>query len=106
MTGSDSVVFILLAVAIAAANAPFISERVFFFRAAGSGRKSLGWRLLELVLLYLLVGAFSHLLEIRLHGAAYPQGWAFYAVTFCLFLVFASPGFVVRYLWKRTDHAS
>jgi hypothetical protein len=41
------------------------------------------------------------LLESRAYGGIYPQGWGFYAVTFCLFIVFAYPGFVLRYLWKR-----
>jgi hypothetical protein len=29
------------------------------------------------------------------------QNWEFYAVTACLFLVFAFPGFTYRYLWRR-----
>jgi len=30
-----------------------------------------------------------------------PQGWEFFAVTGCLFIVLAYPGFVMRYMRKR-----
>jgi hypothetical protein len=40
------------------------------------------------------------LLEARA-GNVFVQGWQFYAVTFSLFLVFAFPGFTVRYLVKH-----
>jgi hypothetical protein len=53
-----------------------------------------------LTLLYLLVGVLARLLEGR-QGVVYPQGWEFYAITYCLFLVFAYPGFVYRYMWRR-----
>jgi hypothetical protein len=33
-------------------------------------------------------------------GQLAPQDWEFYAVTRCLFLVFAFPGFVYKVLWK------
>jgi len=32
-----------------------------------------------------------------------PQGWEFYAVTGALFLTFAFPGFVYRYLYKNRN---
>lgn len=90
---------VLLALAGLAANLPFFSERVLFLLKPGQGAKRLGWRLLELLLLYVVLGAFARLVEGRL-GQVYPQGWEFYAVTACLFLVLAYPGFVWRYLWK------
>ncbi|HLA39718.1 MAG TPA: DUF2818 family protein, partial [Candidatus Glassbacteria bacterium] len=34
-------------------------------------------------------------------GPVHPQRWEFYATTACLFLVFAYPGFVYRFLWRR-----
>jgi hypothetical protein len=84
-------------IALAAANAPFFSERVLFvFRR----RKTVAWRLLELVLLYFVVLLFARALEGRL-GQVYPQNWEFYATTACLFLVLAYPGFVWRYLWRK-----
>jgi hypothetical protein len=54
-----------------------------------------------LVLLYLLVGAVAVGLEHSL-GQVAPQGWEFYAVTGCLFLTLGFPGFVYRYLYKRS----
>jgi hypothetical protein len=65
-----------------------------------AGGKNLAMRLGELVVLYLLVGGIGLLLEKRA-GQIAPQGWQFYAVTAALFLTFAFPGFVWRYLHKR-----
>ena len=62
--------------------------------------KSLALRLLELVVLYFLVGGAGLLLE-RRAGQIAPQGWEFYAVTGALFLTLAFPGFVWRYLLHR-----
>ena len=96
----DAAVWIVLGLAFLAANLPFLFERVLFARRPSGGEKAFGWRLLELILLYLAVGLFAALLERGAHGVIYPQGWAFYVTTFCLFLVFAFPGFVLRYLWR------
>ena len=64
--------------------------------------KSLGLRLLELVVFYFLVGGIALFLEKRV-GQIAPQNWEFYAITGALFLTFAFPGFVYRYLLKRRD---
>ncbi|MGT2494920.1 DUF2818 family protein [Cupriavidus basilensis] len=34
-------------------------------------------------------------------GNAFPQGWQFYAITGCMMLVFAFPGFTWQYLVKH-----
>jgi Na+(H+)/acetate symporter ActP len=93
-------VLILLLIALAAANLPFMSGRVLFFIRPKSGRKSPGWCLLELVLLYFAAGVLAWLVEKRT-DIPHHQGWEFYAVTACLFLVFAFPGFVLRYLLRH-----
>lgn len=62
--------------------------------------KSLWMRLLELLVLYAVVGAIAWFFENSI-GNAFPQGWEFYAVTGCLFLVLAYPGYVLRYLRKH-----
>ncbi len=67
---------------------------------ANPGTKPFFVRLLELLVLYFLVGAVAYLLESRI-GNVFAQGWEFYAVTGCLFIVLAFPGFVLRYLRKR-----
>lgn len=92
-------VMLLLAIALIAANLPFLFERLFFVKPLASG-KHLGWRLLELVVLYFLVGGIGLLLE-KKGGEIHPQNWEFYAITASLFLVFAFPGFIYRYLWRK-----
>ncbi len=64
-----------------------------------SGDKAVGWCLAELVIFYFVVGGIALALEAR-SGQIYPQSWEFYAMTGCMFLVLAYPGFVWRYLWK------
>jgi hypothetical protein len=93
-------VWLVLAAALAAANLPFLNERFLGLMRLRSSSKGLALRLLELLLLYFLVGGIGLLLEQRL-GQIYPQGWEFYAVTASLFLTLAFPGFVWRYLVRR-----
>lgn len=92
--------WLVILLAVFAANLPFLNERLFAAISIGKASKSLWLRLLEMFVLYLLVGVIAYLLEARI-GNAFKQGWEFYAVTGCLFLVFAFPGFVFRYLRKR-----
>ena len=95
----------VIAVALAFANLPFLNESVFGFipvkpllnRKHG---KLFVVRLFELAVLYFIVGALAHALESRI-GTAFPQTWEFYAITACMFVVLAFPGFVLRYLRKR-----
>ena len=91
---------LLFVLALAAANLPFLSERVLFVVPPRRQSKAFAWRLLELVLMYLGVGLAARLLEAR-QGQVYPQGWEFYAATGCLFAVLAYPGFVWRFLWRK-----
>jgi hypothetical protein len=99
-----SVWFVLL-VALAAANLPFVNERLLALVPLSSRSKSLALRLAELAMLYFVVGCVGLAFESRL-GQIASQGWEFYAVTAALFLVFAFPGFTWRYLLKhRRAHA-
>ncbi len=100
--------WLVIVLALAAANLPFFNEKLLavvpFKRTAGGEggkpwRKPLAVRLLEMALLYLVVGAVGFFLEARI-GNAFPQTWEFYAITACLFIVLAFPGFVLRYLRK------
>lgn len=108
---SSLAAWLVVAISIAAANLPFLTERVFGFiplksTGAGDGNqasprtKSLPLRLLELIVLYFVVGFLARMLESRI-GGVFAQNWEFYAITGCLFLVLAFPGFVLRYLRKR-----
>jgi hypothetical protein len=90
--------YILLAVV--SANLPWLSERRFL--VLPSPKVKSGWlRLLEWFVLYLLLGVIGLGLEYRINGEIHPQDWEFYAVTLSLFFVFAMPGFIWRYDWKR-----
>jgi len=100
MMGNSPYVLVLLSAGLIAANLPFATSRFFGF--FGSASKSLALRLVELVVLYFLVGGLGLLLE-KNAGQIAPQGWEFYAITATLFLTFAFPGFVYRYLLKHHD---
>jgi hypothetical protein len=97
-------VWLLIALALVCANLPFLSERVFavfVWRKGGAPAAKPFWlRLLELIVFYFIVGALGFAFESTL-GNPFPQGWEFYAIALCLFLVLAYPGFVIRYLLKR-----
>lgn len=95
----SAAIWLLLVLAFAAANLPFLNERVFgLYRLKGT--KPFLVRVLELIALYLLIGVVGMTLE-RMIGNVFAQKWEFFATTFTLFLVMAFPGFVVRYLLKR-----
>ncbi len=97
----------LLGLIFFTANLPWFSDKLFYTINLNrshqpSFSKNLGWCLLELLILYFLTGAFIWYAESATFGQVAPQGWEFYAVTGCLYLVFAFPGFVYKVLWKRT----
>jgi hypothetical protein len=93
-------IWLIILAALVAANLPFINQRLGIVGPVVQGRKPLWVRLLEMIVLYLLVGGLGLVLE-RRAGQVYPQGWEFYAVTATLFLTLAFPGFVYRYLVHR-----
>ncbi len=92
--------WIVIVLALVAANLPFVNERVLVIGPLRHP-KSMGWRLLELVLFYGLALGAGFALEARL-GQIQRQGWEFYAAMVSLFLTFAFPGFVWRYLRRRS----
>ena len=91
--------WLVILFAVVAANLPFVNERLL---VVGPKRdpKALGWRLVELVLLYGATIGLGFALETRI-GQRQPQGWEFYAAMASLFVTFAFPGFVWRYLRRR-----
>ncbi len=84
------------------ANFPFFTESLFGVVRLKSGGKPGFARLFELLVLYFVVLGIARLIESSI-GNAFGQGWQFYAVTLCLFLVLGFPGFVHRHLRRRTD---
>ena len=95
----SSAVWLVLVLGLFGATAPFVSDR--FFLAMPLRARKAGWmRVLELLILYFLVGGISLAVEQRL-GQIYPQHWEFYVVSLSMFIVLAFPGFVLRYLVRR-----
>jgi hypothetical protein len=99
--------WLVIFIAVLFANLPFFNEQLFGFiplKAAPPGapgaRKHFLLRLLELLVLYCLLGAIAYGLEAKI-GNVFTQTWEFYAITGCAFIVLAFPGFVMRYLRKR-----
>lgn len=94
-------IWMVVLVALILANLPFLSHRLLVVVPLKQP-KSLGLRLLELIVFYFLAGGLGLLLEQRA-GQIAPQTWEFYAITGTLFVTFAFPGFVYRYLLKHND---
>ena len=88
--------YILLILAVILANIPFLMPR--WFGVLALKKKHFGHHLIELVAGFLLTALLAYVLE-RRAGMLHEQGWEFYTVNICLFLVFAFPGFVWRYFW-------
>jgi hypothetical protein len=93
-------VWLVLVVALVAANLPFFNERVLLVGPRRAPRKAFGWRLLELLLLFAATLGLGLALEARI-GQRHPQGWEFYAAALAMFVTFAFPGFVWRYLRRH-----
>jgi hypothetical protein len=92
-------VWLVIVLAFCAANLPFLSQRLLGLVPVAGG-KNLGVRIGELVVLYFVVGGVGLLLE-KHAGQIAPQRWEFYAITGALFITFAFPGFVWRYLTRH-----
>ncbi len=90
----------ILLLAFVAANLPWFSDKLFYVLPLKSDVKNLAWCLLELIILYLIIGGIGFYAEHATLGQIAKQEWEFYTVTFSLFLVFAFPGFVYKILWK------
>jgi hypothetical protein len=92
-------VWLVIVAAFLAANLPFMNQRLLGVVPLRKP-KPLALRLAELVAMYFAAGGLGLLLE-QHAGQIAPQGWEFYAITGALFITFAFPGFIWRYLWKR-----
>lgn len=99
MSSSAAGWFVIL-LALVCANLPFINQRLFALIPLRFARKPLWMRLAELITWYVTAGLAGFAVEAGL-GNAFPQGWQFYAITACMMLVFAFPGFTWQYLVKH-----
>jgi len=93
----NSIVIILLICGIIAANLPWLSDRLFFFFDPPGGHKGIAMRLLEWLILFALFVVAALGAENKVMGSNYQQGWEFYTVLLCIFVVFALPGFIYRH---------
>ncbi len=91
----------LLLLALVLANVPWLTSRLFFVLPLKQSSKSVAWCLLELVVFYFLLGLLARYAEQATMGQVSPQKWEFYAITACMFLVLAFPGFIYRFFWKK-----
>ena len=93
---SSAAVWLVIFIAVVAANLPFVNERVLVVGPRRSPKR-LAWRVLELVLLWGITLGIGFALEARM-GQIQAQNWEFYAGFAGLFVTLAFPGFVWRYL--------
>lgn len=91
-------VFLLILIFLLA-TLPFLGQYSFFGLPIFKHKKSVYVLLAEVFLCYSLFIVAGYLIEGYL-GQNLVQGWAFYAVTFLLYLVASFPAFAWRYLWK------
>jgi uncharacterized membrane protein len=91
---------LVLIVAFIVANLPWLSNRLFYVVPLKANNKNMAWCILELIVLYFLVGFLAIYAEYAILGETSQQSWEFYAITASLFLVFAFPGFIYKTLWK------
>lgn len=87
-------VYLVISLAFVAANLPFLIPRL------SKPQLGLASRLVLLIAAYFCVGALGFTIESSL-GKTIGQGWEFYAITFALFVTFAFPSFVYRYLLRH-----
>ena len=92
-------VWLLVGLAVIAANLPWISDRFLLVITPADRRKKAWMRLLEWLLLAIVVGVTAIGLERKATGGVHEQDWEFYAVGLFLFMVFAIPGFIWRHQW-------
>lgn len=90
-----------LVLALLAANVPWMSGRFFIFLSPPGGTKRFWMEFLEWLVFYCLMGLVAFGLEMKVMGGLHTQDWEFYAITLCLFVVFAIPGFVYRHTLRQ-----
>jgi hypothetical protein len=94
-----NLIWLVIVLVLVTANIPFFTRHFLGFVKIAEG-KTLFLRLLELLILYFLSGFVALGLE-KHAGQIAPQGWEFYAITVAVFVTFAFPGFVYRYLYQK-----
>jgi hypothetical protein len=98
MNNQTIAVWLLILLSLAAANLPFVNERLFgLFRLTKVAAKPAWLVVVEVLTYFVLLGlAFESSLS-----NPFPNGMTLVTIGFCIFLVLSFPGFVFRYLLKR-----
>ena len=91
--------WLVLLVALMAANAPYFSSRLLLVGPRRSP-KAFAWRALELAVLAVATLWLGFGLEAS-QGQRQAQDWEFYVCALCVYLVLGFPGFVWCYLRRR-----
>lgn len=91
-------VWLTIGLTLLAANLPFVNDRLLLVGPRRQPKPTL-WHLLELLLYAGLSTMAGRWLESHL-GQPSPLRWEFFAIWACVFISFAFPGFVWRYLRK------
>lgn len=95
---NQTLIVLSLIMAFLLANLPWISDNFLgLFRIA---HKPAWKRWAEWLFSYFLSLLLGFMLEYKLMGIISSQQWEFYIVTFCLYVIFALPGFIYCYNLK------
>ncbi|MBI1423068.1 MAG: DUF2818 family protein [Gammaproteobacteria bacterium] len=93
----NGVVITLFVVALVLANLPWLNERLFILFTPAESQKKLWMCLCEWFVYFIVWLLLGFGVEKKLMGDITQQGWEFYVINLCLFVVFALPGFIYRY---------
>ncbi len=94
---------LIVVLALLILNSLWFSARFLFLiplHAFNRTSKSIAIGMFELLCWYFILGGLARYAEYQAIGHLTHQSWEFYAITVCLTLVFAAPGFILRYLWR------
>jgi hypothetical protein len=101
MFNQSVAIWLLIALAFAMANLPFLNERLMALIPLKRIVKKPPFMIVgELFAWYVIVGLVAYAFETALVNP-FPRGWEFYVVNLCIFMVLGFPGFVYRYLLKN-----
>ena len=95
---NQTLIILSLITAFLLANLPWISDK--FLGMLKMTHKPAWKRWAEWLLSYFLSLSMGFMLEYKLMGTVSSQQWEFYTVTFCLYVIFALPGFIYCYNLK------
>lgn len=91
--------FVVIALALLLANLPFLLKPTILPRVT-EGSLALLLRLIEWFVGLLLLMGLAGYLEVQT-APLHQQHWQFYVTVLCMHVVFAFPGFVYCFLWRR-----